>query len=219
MTGEPVTGDATDVVARWQEGDNPKQRDTQGEKRKPMSESRFRIRTAALVAAGLLAAGCGSAADDAGTEAGGATTATTATTAPTTTAPTTTATTTAVDGASEAVPAGLDDPDGAAVAAAWSVVFDSATAFDDKAPHLAEAESLRSTIETYAATGSRMGGIALEPTAVTVTGDTATVTYDVLFGGNVAYGDLTGAVERVGGTWVVSRDEFCSFMASARTSC
>jgi iron complex transport system substrate-binding protein len=115
---------------------------------------------------------------------------------------------------------GTDDPDPAdAAAAAWSTVFDSTVAFEDKAPFLADADDLRSTLDAYRATGSSMGGIALDPTGVAVDGDVATVTYDVLFGGTAAYSDQTGTLTNVDGTWQVGRDEFCSFMASARTPC
>jgi hypothetical protein len=58
-----------------------------------------------------------------------------------------------------------------------------------------------------------------DPSAVAVDGDTATVIYDVLFGGTAADEDLTGTMSMVDGTWVVSRTELCSFMASARTPC
>ena len=109
--------------------------------------------------------------------------------------------------------------DEADVAAAWAVVFDSSADFEDKAPHLVDAESLASTIDAYAATGDGFGGISLVPTAVTIDGDAATVTYDVIFGGNPAYSDLTGTIDLVDGTWVVPRSEFCSFMASARVGC
>jgi iron complex transport system substrate-binding protein len=109
--------------------------------------------------------------------------------------------------------------DAAAAAAAWSVVFDSATAADDKEPHLADAAALQTTIEAYAAAGSVMGGIQLTPTNTVIDGDTATVTYDVLFAGNPAYQDQTGTLSLVDGVWVVSREEFCAFMASARTPC
>jgi iron complex transport system substrate-binding protein len=64
-----------------------------------------------------------------------------------------------------------------------------------------------------------MGGISLAPTAVAVDGDTATVTYDVMFGDRAAYSDLEGVITLVDGTWVVPRAEFCSFMSSARISC
>ncbi len=134
-------------------------------------------------------------------------TATPETTSPETTSP---ETTTAVPNA--------DDPSTAA-SAAWSLVFDSTVLFDDKARHLAEAETLRPTVEAYSAAGGGFGGITLEPTAVEVAGEVATITYDVNFGANPAYGDQNGTVALVDGVWTVSRDEFCSFMASARVSC
>jgi iron complex transport system substrate-binding protein len=106
-----------------------------------------------------------------------------------------------------------------AAADAWSLVFDSAVGYDDKAVHLEDAESLQATVESYTSAGDAMGGITLEPTAVTVDGDGATVTYDVLFGGSAAYTALEGTLTRTDGVWIVSRDEFCSFMASARNAC
>ena len=79
--------------------------------------------------------------------------------------------------------------------------------------------SLPAAIDAATATGDGFGGISLVPTAVTIDGDAATVTYDVIFGGNPAYSDLTGTIDLVDGTWVVPRSEFCSFMASARVGC
>jgi iron complex transport system substrate-binding protein len=116
---------------------------------------------------------------------------------------------------------GFTSSDAAAedAASAWTTVFDSTIAFDDKAAHLAEASALRPTIESYTAVGASMGGIMLVPTAVVVVGDVAMVTYDVIFGGTAAYTALTGEIERLDGEWVVSRDEFCDFMASARNPC
>jgi iron complex transport system substrate-binding protein len=69
------------------------------------------------------------------------------------------------------------------------------------------------------AAGAAMGGISLQPTAVVIDGDVATVTYDVYFGETVAYSALEGQMANVGGIWVVARDEFCTFMASARNAC
>jgi iron complex transport system substrate-binding protein len=82
-----------------------------------------------------------------------------------------------------------------------------------------DAEALRATIDAYTAAGDAMGGITLVPTEVVVAGDTATVTYDVMFGGTAAYTALTGEIALIDGTWVVSRAEFCGFMASARNAC
>jgi iron complex transport system substrate-binding protein len=120
--------------------------------------------------------------------------------------------------AGDAAP-GVGEDASEAAATAWSVVFDSTTSFEDRAPHLEDADALASTIEAYIAAGSTMGGISLAPTDVTVDGDTATITYDVLFGENPAYGDQTGEMTLVDGVWTVARDEFCSFMASARNPC
>lgn len=121
------------------------------------------------------------------------------------------------DGAG-ATDTGSADPSDAA-GEAWKLVFDSTIGFDDKSTHLEDAEALRSTVDAYTTAGDGMGGITLEPTDVVVDGDTATVTYDVMFGGTAAYTALTGEMTLVDGTWMVSRAEFCGFMASARNAC
>ena len=75
------------------------------------------------------------------------------------------------------------DPDEAAVAEAWTTVFDSSVAADAKAPFLEDPAAAAPTLAAYATTGQMMQGITLAPTDVTVDGDTATVTYDILFAG------------------------------------
>ena len=102
---------------------------------------------------------------------------------------------------------------------AWAVVFDSEADFADKVPHLENAAQLESTIVAYAETGAQFGGVSLEPTAASIDGDVATITYNVLFGGSAAYSDLSGEMQLTDGAWVVSRDTFCGFMSSARTPC
>ena len=132
--------------------------------------------------------------------------------------------TTAVPSAATITPEGAatgetsGDP-AAEASAVWSLVFDSAVPFEEKAAHMEDAEALRATVEAYTAAGTAMGGISLAPTEVVVDGDTATVTYDVMFGETAAYTDQEGSIALVDGTWVVSRAEFCSFMASARNDC
>ena len=113
------------------------------------------------------------------------------------------------------------ESDGEATAAseAWAIVFDSAVTFADKSPFIADAAELEATIDAYTAAGDGFGGISLEPTAVAVDGDTAEITYDVNFGENPAYEDQVGTIALVDGVWTVGRDEFCSFMASARVPC
>ena len=109
--------------------------------------------------------------------------------------------------------------DEATVAAAWAAVFDSTVGFDGKAANLEGADELADTIEAYTAAGESFGGINLAPTAVVIDGDAATITYDVYFGENPAYSELVGEMSLVDGVWTVSRDEFCSFMTSARVGC
>ena len=121
-----------------------------------------------------------------------------------------------------AAPAGIvegEDPDVDAVVAAYRTVFDSTVPFDDKIPYLEDAENLRGTHAEYAKAAESFGGIALEPVAVVIEGDRAEVTYDVLFGGTVTYPDLSGDAVMIDGVWMVTRDRFCGFLASARVSC
>ncbi len=125
----------------------------------------------------------------------------------------------ATDGSGEASAAADMTDEEAAAAEAWATVFDSTLGYDAKAAHLEDAEALAATVESYTAAGDAMGGISLVPTAATIDGETATVIYDVLFGDAAAYEDLDGEVSLVDGVWVVSRAEFCGFMASARNNC
>ena len=101
----------------------------------------------------------------------------------------------------------------------YRIVFDSSIPFDEKLPYLEDAEQLRGVFEEYAAAAENFGGIRLDPTAVEIDGDTAEVTYDVMFGEQAAYTDLTGDAVRVDGVWSVTRGRFCAFMSSARVSC
>ena len=110
-------------------------------------------------------------------------------------------------------------PEAQAAMDAWATVFDSGVDFADKAPHLEDAVSLEVSNQRYQEAGESLGGITLEPSAAAIDGDTATITYDVLFGGTAAYSDLDGIVTLVDGAWVVGRDEYCGFLASARTPC
>lgn len=109
--------------------------------------------------------------------------------------------------------------DEAAAMAAFAVVFDSAADYADKADYLEDAENLETSNTAYTEGGEAMGGIALDPTAALVDGDSAVITYDVYFGENAAYTDLERSIERVDGVWTVSRDSYCDFLAQARTPC
>lgn len=101
----------------------------------------------------------------------------------------------------------------------WALVFDSTVGYDDKAEHIEDADALHETIDAYEAAGSAMGGISLVPTVVSIDGESATITYDVLFGEETAYSALEGGMTLVDDVWTVSRGEFCGVMASARNAC
>lgn len=110
-------------------------------------------------------------------------------------------------------------PEEAAAMSAWAIVFDSNAEWALKSPHIAESDNLEESNEQYRAGGEQMGGFSLRPTGAVIEGDTATITYDVLFGESPAYTDLQGVIDLVDGVWVVSRDTYCGFLAQARTPC
>jgi iron complex transport system substrate-binding protein len=109
--------------------------------------------------------------------------------------------------------------DAAAASEAFRLVFDSSVPFDAKSKHLAEPDVVRTAADAYTKAGSAMGGIALKPTSTTVSGTTATITYDVLFGGTAAYQNLSKTIDKVGDSWKVSTATFCGFLSSARVAC
>lgn len=121
--------------------------------------------------------------------------------------------------AEEAAAVTFEDPDAQAAADAWALVFDSAADIEAKSAHLEDPAEVADTLAAYAETGESFGGITLAATDVAVDGEAATITYDILFGGSSAYGDQTGQIDRVDGTWTVSTATFCQFMATARTPC
>jgi hypothetical protein len=112
-----------------------------------------------------------------------------------------------------------DDPDVDAVVLAYQIVFSSETGYEEKVPYLEEPDGLEETVAMYQETGESMGGVALAASSVTINGDTADVTYDLLFGGTPTYPDLSGDAVLRDGTWKITRDMFCAMMASARVGC
>ena len=98
-------------------------------------------------------------------------------------------------------------------------VYDSEAAWEEKALHLENATSLEASNTVYREGASNSGGISLNPTSATINGDVATIIYDVYFGDSPAYTDLDRVITRVDGVWVVTEEDFCGFLASARTPC
>jgi len=172
----------------------------------------------------LVVAACGGSAD---IEAGESTTTTQPTTT-TTEAPTTTTTTeaptttTAAPTTTTTEAVGIvagEDPEVDAIVLAYTIALDSVSPFEDKAPYIDDPTGLEETVAKYLETGESMGGIGVLPTAVTIDGDTAVVTYDLLFGGNPTYPDLTGPAVKTAEGWKITRAGFCSLMGSARVGC
>jgi hypothetical protein len=98
-------------------------------------------------------------------------------------------------------------------------VFSSETSYEDKVPYLVDPDGLEETVLEYQKTGESMGGVSLAATKITVSGTVAEVIYDFLFGGTPTYPDLSGDAILVDGTWMITREMFCSIMTSARVGC
>ena len=136
--------------------------------------------------------------------------------APATSAPVTSDGTSSVPAAAAT---GIEGPDAEAAAAAVATVFDSSLPFDRKVTALEGGEAHRGDHDAYLSAAEQVGGITVRPTAVSVDGDTAVVTYAVSFAGNQVYEGLTMDAMRTEGTWVVPTSAFCDFLAAARTAC
>ena len=171
----------------------------------------------------LVAAACGSDDTTGGDAAASATTTTVAAVTTTSTAPATTTTVAPTTTTTEAAEAGGivagEDAEVDAVVLAYTVALDSVTPYEDKVPYIDDPSGLEETIAKYLETGESMGGIGVLPTAVVIDGDTAVVTYDLLFGGNPTYPDLTGEAVKSADGWQITRAGFCSLMSSARVGC
>lgn len=112
-----------------------------------------------------------------------------------------------------------ENPEIDVIVEAYAIVFDSSTTFEEKAAYIDDPSGLEDTIATYASTGTAVGGVTARADAVTLDGESANVTYTLLFGGNPTYSDLEGTAVLTSDGWKVTRDMFCSVMASARSAC
>lgn len=112
-----------------------------------------------------------------------------------------------------------EDPEVDAIVEVYQVVFDSSTSFEEKAAFIDDSSGLEETVATYQATGDSVGGVTAEPTEVTIEGENAEVVYTLYFSGNPTYPGQQGTAVLIDGAWKVTRDMFCSVMASARSAC
>ena len=182
-------------------------------------------RVSVLIAAiAIVATACSSASDASGDAE--ATTTSTASVVTTTAEPTTTTTTTAdlttttIETPTTTLAFGpASEEDAAEITALYEIVFSSETTYEEKAPLIDDPSGLEETVAEYTETGESLGGVGLVAKTITVGGDLASVTYDLLFSGNPTYPDLTGDAIRVDGAWLVTREMFCSIMTSARVGC
>ena len=170
-----------------------------------------------LIAVVLVAAACGdtTATTIAPTATAPATTAAPATSPPTTAAPATTVTPTTT--AAGIVPG--EDPEVDAVVEAFSVAFDSVSTYEEKAAFIDDPTGLEDTVARYLEQGDTFGGIEVVASSVEISGDEATVLYDLYFGGNPTYPNLEATAIKSADGWKVPVGVFCGLMASARTPC
>jgi hypothetical protein len=177
------------------------------------------LKLMSLAAVVALLAACGSETATSTTVAEATTTTaveqTTSTAADTTTTAAAETTTTA---AAEPIVPG-EDPEVDAIVAVYTVAFDSATSFEEKAAVIVDPTGLEETVAAYATTGESMGGVTTQVEAVVIDGDAAEVTYTLMFAGNPTYPGLNGDAVLTEAGWMISRDMFCGIMASARVGC
>ena len=175
------------------------------------------IRTSTfLLTVAIVAASCGS--SEASEPATTTTNAPTTTEATTTTELATTTTTEAATTTTEDVPFVAEGPDQTEIVQNWDLTFGIGP-FEERAAALEDSAALETTIDSYVAAVNNFGSIELPVTAITVNGESATVTFDVLGNGATMAADLTGEMIQVDGAWIVSRDSFCDAMKLARQSC
>ena len=102
---------------------------------------------------------------------------------------------------------------------AFRLVYGSETIWEDKAPHLQEANELRDANEAYRLGAVDNDGITLTPKAAEINDNEAIIIYDVYFGDSPAYTDLDRTIYLVDGIWQVTKDDFCGFLSAAQTPC
>jgi hypothetical protein len=91
--------------------------------------------------------------------------------------------------------------------------------FEEKAPFIEDSADLEATVAQYNVNGEFVGGIGVLPLVVTIDGDTAVISYQILFSGNPSYSPQTGEAIKIGGDWKVTRGAFCELMVLARGGC
>jgi hypothetical protein len=118
-----------------------------------------------------------------------------------------------VSSPSASATAGGGSADSKQIAANWTTFFDAKTPVAKRVSLLEDGQQFASVIKTQAG-----GGLAASASAkvkkVDVTSPTqATVTYDILVGGQTALPNKTGTAVKQDGTWKVGVSSFCGLLA------
>jgi len=102
------------------------------------------------------------------------------------------------------------------VVEAFTTVFDPRVANEAAAANLADAAELSAVRTRLLELVAKVyPGVELVVTSVAVDGDSASVAYVYLLDGKVAFVPLSGALERVDGTWKVTRQSVCGLATAA----
>lgn len=162
------------------------------------------------VAAVLLMAGCGS--DDDKDDKAKETPAVTTSAAPTPAAPTPAGTVpAATPPAASTAPAATLTGEEKKVADSWDKLFDNTAPLAERKASLENADKVGTLVETLAA-DPMAKSISSKTTAVKIAGDKATVTYDIVAGGEPMLPGQTGQAVKQNGAWKVSLDTVCSLV-------
>ncbi|MEM9746423.1 MAG: ABC transporter substrate-binding protein [Actinomycetota bacterium] len=101
----------------------------------------------------------------------------------------------------------------------FQMVFDSTVPIEDKSRFVEDFDALRPTFDEFAALADALGDITAEVVRASTDGDTVTVVYNAIAGGEPAIDGLDARLRKVDGVWMVLRDDLCRAVAAAGIVC
>lgn len=99
----------------------------------------------------------------------------------------------------------------AAAKTAFQQFFDPTTSLDQRVKLLQNGDQFRAALEAQAKSPLAKSS-SVKVNDVTVSGDTATVAYDILLNGKPALANQTGHMVKTSGQWQVSTATFCTLL-------
>jgi hypothetical protein len=159
----------------------------------------------------LTAAACSSSSSSSSSSSAPASSSAAATSAPASSAPAASASASSAAGSSSGVPAGLTG-DAETVAENWVAFFNAKTPTATRLS-LLQNGSKYSAVLAGQASNPQASLTSASVTAVTVSGSTATVTWDLLLSGSPVLTKQKGSAVKVGGVWQVSDASFCGLLS------